>query len=252
MNNLLNQSRLFLKRNGSTILTCIGGVGVIATSIMAVKATPKALRLLEEAKQEKEEKLTKLEVVKVAGPAYIPATIMGVATIASIFGANMLNTRHQASMASAYALLNESYKEYKAKVVELYGEEVDLKIKKEIAKDKYEEGKVTVEESKELFFDDFSGRYFQSTLYDVQQAEYRLNRELIMRDYVNLNEFYEWLGIPPIDAGYELGWSKGANFATYWQEWVDFTHSKVEMEDGMECHIIQMLGEPVPDFEEYW
>lgn len=251
MSNLLNRSKLFVKRNAPTILTYVGGAGVIVTAVMAVKATPKALILLEEAKKEKGEELTKVEIVKTAGPAYIPAAIVGVSTLTCIFGANVLNKRQQAALTSAYALINESYKDYRNKVEELYGKEVDDKIKKEIAKDKYEDGKVTVEEDKELFYDDFSSRYFQSTLYDVQHAEYRLNRELVMRDYVDVNEFYEWLGLEPIDAGYELGWSKGLNLAAYWQEWVDFTHSKVEMEDGMECHIVQMLSEPLPDFRDY-
>lgn len=52
-------ARLFVKRNPSTILTCLGGVVVVATKITAVKATPKALQLIEEAEKEKGEKLTK-------------------------------------------------------------------------------------------------------------------------------------------------------------------------------------------------
>ena len=55
MNNLLRCSKLFVKRNASTILTSVGGVGVVATSVMAVKATPKAIALLEQAKEEKQE-----------------------------------------------------------------------------------------------------------------------------------------------------------------------------------------------------
>ena len=105
----------FLRRNSSTILTCIGAVGVVATAVMAVKATPKALELIENAKEEKGEELTKIEVVKVAGPTYIPAIVTGVATVACIFGSNVLNKRSQASLMSAYALLDNSYKEYKKK-----------------------------------------------------------------------------------------------------------------------------------------
>lgn len=249
MNNLLVKSKLFVRRNGSTILTCIGGVGVIATAVMAVKATPKALERIEQVKEEKGEDLTKIETLKVAGPAYIPATLTGVGTIACIFGANVLGKREQASLMSAYALLSNSYKEYKDKVKDLYGKEVDTHIKQEVAKDKYEE--VKMEDNKELFYDEFSGRYFQSTLYDVQQAEYQLNRDNTMRGYAYLNEFYEHLGLEPIDAGYSLGWSPGACLDYYWQEWIDFSHSKVVMDDGLECHVIYMMNEPIPDFEEY-
>jgi len=142
MNKLVHQSTRFIKRDASTILTCVGGAGVVATSVMAVKATPKALMLLEAAKQEKGEELTTLETFKVAGPVYIPSVVMGVTTLACIFGANMLNKRQQASLMSAYALLDNSYKDYKKKVTELYGEQVDTKIKTEVAKDKYEEKEV--------------------------------------------------------------------------------------------------------------
>ena len=61
MNKLLNGSKLFVRKNASTILTCIGGAGVIATSVLAVRATPKALMLLENAKKEKGESLTKMK-----------------------------------------------------------------------------------------------------------------------------------------------------------------------------------------------
>ena len=60
-------ARLFAKRNASTVLTCLGGVGVVATTVLAVKATPKALQLIEEEKQKKGEELSKWEVVKTAG-----------------------------------------------------------------------------------------------------------------------------------------------------------------------------------------
>ena len=134
--NLLSSSKLFLKRNSSTILTCIGAAGVIATSVLAVKATPKAMALLEQSEEEKGEKLTNMEKVQVAGPAYIPAAIVGASTIACIFGANALSKKTQASLMSAYALLDSSYKQYKNKVKELFGEDSDRNIRKGMAKDK--------------------------------------------------------------------------------------------------------------------
>lgn len=123
----------------STLLTCIGAIGVIGTSVMSVKATPKAVKLLEESEKEKGEKLTKIEVVKTVAPAYIPAAILGISTIACIFGANILSKNNQAALASAYAILDRSYKEYRNKVNELYGEEAEDRVKNEIATDHYEE-----------------------------------------------------------------------------------------------------------------
>lgn len=251
MDKLLRQTKLFLRRNGSTILTYVGAVGVGATAVLAVKATPKALLLVDKAEEEKGEKLTKLEVVRVAGPAYIPAVLMGGATIACIFGANVLNKRQQASLMSAYALANRSYSDYKGKVAELYGDEANAQVRESIAKDKYEEEDIQVNEDEKLFYDDFSGRYFTSTIAKVQNAEYQLNRDLSMRDWATVNEFYEYLGIAPIDGGDELGWSTGMNFDYYWQSWIDFGHQKVVMDDGLECIIVTFFADPSVGWEDY-
>lgn len=251
MGNLLQRSKLILRRNAPTILSSIGGVGVVATAVLAVKATPKALQCIEQAEEEKGDKLTKAETVIAAGPVYIPSILVGAGTIACIFGANMLNKRQQASLMSAYALLDKSYKEYKGKVKELYGEEANDKVVAEVAKDKYKDSDISVEDDKQLFYDDYSGRYFESTIERVLEAKYQLNRELFMRGYVYLNEFYEMLDIPPIDAGDDLGWSPGSNLDYYWQEWIDFNFRKVTMDDGLECTIVTMLGEPTMDFADY-
>lgn len=152
---------MFKRSHVSTLLTCIGAIGVVATSIMAVKATPKATRLLEASEEEKGEKLTKMEIVKIAGPAYIPAAVVGVSTIACIFGANILTKNSQASLASAYALLDRSYKEYRNKVNALYGEEADDEVRTKLANDYYEDYDETDVESDinvddddmKLFFD---------------------------------------------------------------------------------------------------
>lgn len=251
MNKLVNQSKRFLNRNSSTILTFLGGAGVVATSVLAVKATPKALKLLETAKDEKGEELTTLEVIRTAGPVYIPSIITGVSTIVCIFGANILNKRSQASLMSAYALLDNSYKDYKKKVIELYGEEADLEIKTSIAKDKYEETDIEVKDDKKLFYDFYSGRYFESTDEQVRKAEYDLNRELSVMSYASLNDFYDLLKIEKIDGGDDIGWSAAKNFECYWQSWIDFAHEKAVMEDGLECCIIHIQSEPTLGYDEY-
>lgn len=253
MNKLLRQSKLFMKRNSSTILTGVGAVGVVVTSVMAVKATPKALRLLEEAKLEKGEELTKFEIVKTAGPAYVPSVLVGAATVVCIFGANVLNKRQQAAMMSAYALLDQSYKDYKKKVDELYGEGATKEVEKEIVKNKYNESDLSIDDGdgKELFYDAFSERYFRATLSDVIAAEYEINHLLAQDCGVYLNEFYDELGIDTVDYGDYIGWSSFELVETYWYCWVEFGHEKVTMDDGMECTIIHMFTEPTFDFENY-
>lgn len=248
---LLHYSGLFLKRNASTILTCIGGIGVAATAITAVKATPKALQILEETKREKNEELSKWEIVKAAGPVYIPSVLIGVSTIACIFGANALNIHQQAALMSAYALLDNSYKEYKNKVKELYGEEADTEVKTAIVKDKFKESDIITSSEQQLFYDDFSGRYFESTTEKVLAAEYRVNNTLAREFGVFLNEFYDALNIDTVDYGDYLGWSYYEISENYCYCWVEFKHTKVILDDGLECTIITILTEPTFDFENY-
>lgn len=251
MNNLLQVSQQFVRKNASTILTCIGGAGVVATSVMAVKATPKAMRLIEAKKEEKGEKLTVWETIETAGMTYLPSAITGIATIACIFGANALNKRQQAALMSAYALLDNSYKEYKKKVTELYGEDADREVRDEMAKDDYAEEDIDVYDGKRLFYDEFSERYFESTTEDVLRAEYELNRMFAQDSGIFLNEFYELLGIDRVDYGDYLGWSAFETVETYWYCWIEFDHRKVVMDDGLECTIITMRNEPTFDFENY-
>lgn len=251
MNKFLFNSKVFLKRNSSTILTCVAGVGVVATVVTAVKATPKAMALIEEAKEVKGDDLTKMETVLVAAPAYISTTVLGVSTLVCIFGANALNKQQQAALTSAYALLDNSYKEFKAKVQELYGAGTVDVVKGEIVKDRYKENPIEVSDEMELFYDDFSGRYFESTRERVLQAEYQLNRTLAYDYGVYLNEWYELLGIKTVDYGDYLGWSSYELVETTWASWVNFHHKKILIDDDLECTVITMEFEPTYDFENY-
>ena len=175
----------------------------------------------------------------------------GLTTLACIFGANALNKRQQASLISAYALLDNSYKEFKAKTEELYGEDAIKQVRNEIAKDKYDDIDIVVEDDRQLFYDDFSGRYFESTMADVVHAEYMLNRDLAIGTYVCLNEFYDRLGIPPVDGGDELGWNGCELSDMQWYSWIEFHHEKVIMDDGLECCIIEMRSDPTADYLNY-
>ena len=245
-------SKNFWHRNGSTILTYLGGAGVIATTLVAVKSTPKALRLLEEAKDEKGEDLTRVEKIKIAGPVYIPSILIGVGTLSCIFGANIMNKRHQAALVSAYTLLDSSFKEYKQKAKDIYGEDGEKAIRDAIAKDHYneEDHSDAYDDGKQLFYDEYSQRYFRATNETVLRAEYVINKNLVDECYVDLNELYDLLGIDRVDYGEYVGWSSAQMFEMYWSSWINFSHEKVEMEDGMECYIIRFT-EPMVDFLDY-
>ena len=107
-------ARLFIKRNSATILSFVAVAGVVATAITSANATPKAVRALDTAKLNKgEEELTKIEKVKIVLPVYLPTIITGAATVVCILGSNVLNQRTQASLSSAYAIVDQSYRDYR-------------------------------------------------------------------------------------------------------------------------------------------
>ena len=245
------KSNLFLKKNSATILTVAAAAGVSTTSVLSAKAAIKASRVLAHKEEEKGEKLTLEETISVVWTIYIPPVVAGMSTIACVFGANILNQRQQASLASAYALVDSSYKEYKAKLKELYGEEAHNNIVDAIAAEKCDEVHISaggltsaytqeIESDTEprLFYDEYSGRYFETTIEKVLLAEYHLNRNYILRGFARLNEFYEFLGLEPTDYGETVGWDICGEIY-----WIDFNHRKAfigDDNDGFECYIIEM------------
>lgn len=250
----MNNKEVFLRKHSSTILTVIGAAGVVATTVLAVRATPKALKLIEDEKQRREESklifnndgisyekvivpdLTTLEVVRIAWKPYVPAAITGISTIACIFGANYLSVKSQASLMSAYALLDSTFKEYRNKTRKLCPEESPI-FEHEIIKSKFDPD-MELDDDKELFFDYQSMRYFQSTFEEVKNAECTLNKKLSMDGYACLNDFYDILGIEHIPYGYQLGWSTIASDKVYGGTDLEFEYEKVETDDGLECNII--------------
>lgn len=250
MNNLLTVSKRFVKKNSSIILTCVGAAGVVATTVSAVKATPKALKLIEEAEKEKGDDLSKWETIQVAAPTYIPTVLLGIGTITCVFGAHMVNQRTQAALTSAYALLDQTHKEYKKKVEEMYGEGADQEVKAELAKDKYKDIDIDEEDELPLFYDEFSKRYFNAKNEDILYAEYEINKLLNTNGVVSLNDYYNLVGLDPVDYGEYLGWSSAQMYEHFWDDWLYFHHTKVEMDDGLECYIIDYT-EPFANYLDY-
>lgn len=255
MSDLLTVSKRFVKKNSSTILTVLGAAGVVGTAVMAVKATPKAMELIELAEEEKGEELTKWEKVQIAGPSYIPTIMFGAATVGCIFGAQFLSKRTQAALTSAYVLLDQTHKEYKNKVKELYGEDGDKLIRAAVAKDNYEEKDQEeyddeYEDGKTLFYDEFSKRYYRVTKETQLRAEYEINKMLSQAGGASLNDYYDLLEIDRQDYGEFMGWSAAQMSEMFWDAWLYFHHTKVDMDDGIECYIVDYT-EPFIEFEEY-
>lgn len=244
-----------LKVSAPTILTIFGVGGLAATSILAVKVTPKAVRIIDEKQLRSPEPLTKMEITKLCWNLYIPSTIVGLSTITCIVGANILNQRQQASIVSLYGMLDQSYKRYRKAACEVYGEDADSNIIAQVAKDVYVYDRgicgcttysPDLDEASEkvLFYDAFSGRYFQSAVASVINAQYHINRNWVLQGEVTMNEFYDFLGIDKIAGGDDVGWTY--EYAEEGMAWIDFDISKTTMDDGLECYILTTPFGPDP------
>lgn len=246
----------WLKQNTPVILSVIGAAGVAVTAVTAVKGATKASKLIKKAEEEKGEPLEKTEKLIAAIPAYVPTIVAGVSTTICVLSAAVLNKRQQAAIMGAYTLINSSYKEYKSKLKELYGEKAHHDIMESIAKEQCSDVHITSDtifgtstldfgdaeepEVTRTFYDCLSKRCFESTISNVIQAEYHLNRNFLLGGTISLNEFYEFLGLDNTDEGDELGWSN-CNGDIFW---IDFDHHKMTLDDGMEVFMIEPVFEP--------
>lgn len=186
------------------------------------------------------------------GREYIPSVILGTSTIACLIGANILNRKQQASLISAYALIDESFKKYKKATKTVYGDDADTKIKSEIAKSTYVSctghslysPDLDYSDDKMLFYDMISSRYFRASIPAVINAQYHINRNLQLRGYVSINEFYEFIGIEQVDGGDDFGWNIDELISDNIM-WLDFNNDYTVMDDGLECCIISAIYEPI-------
>ena len=244
----MNRLERFIRKHSSTILTVVGATGVIATTVLAVSATPKAIKLIEERKRELNvNKLTPIELIKTAWKPYAPAAVVGFGTITCIFGANILSTKNQASLISAYTLLDQSYKEYQNKVVSACGNELENSLRHEIIRSKYEYD-IDLNHDEVLFYDYTSRRFFKATMQKVMCAETKFKEEFINRGYACLNEYYDYLGIPYVDYGYQLGWLSVENNEPYNCKELEFEYEEISIDESLKCWVITTNLPPSTDY----
>lgn len=245
----------FCKVHNATILTWTGVVGVTATAVLAARATPKALALLEEQEEIKQanhgESLTGFEKFLVVAPTYAPTALMVLATSACILGADKLNKNKQKMLLSAYVTVSSALTTYQDKVKEVFGEEGHDKVLKELREDY--DWMLEYGEFHEInkFYDPYSDRYFEMSIYDFQQAEYKTNRMYNFLGRLTLNEFYDFFGLEGIEGGDNKGWSAFRDWECIGYSWIEVNYEKGVTEDGVECFIIGFNMEPTADFEMY-
>lgn len=209
---LMKQGKQLAKKNSPTILTAVGLAGMATSTVLAVKATPKALELIDQAEYDKGEELTKTEVVKAAWKPYLPAIGLTVFSMGCIIGANSIHMRRSAVLASAYKLSQTALHEFKDKTLEVVGEKKTKEIKNAVSKEQVRKNPVNQSEviitskGEQLCYEPISGRYFKSDIDKIKSAVVDANMHMLNNEYISLNEFYGLLGLSYTKNGYDLGW----------------------------------------------
>lgn len=224
-----------VSKHSPMILTTVGIVGMATTVVLAVKATPKALEMIydEEIKKidqqvkdgvepkDLHKQLTPIETVKAAWKPYVPAAITGVVSIGCFIGANSVNAKRNAALATACQLSATALSEYKEKVNETVDEETKKIIDDKVAKEKLKKNQVPAKEEKilqnqelildsahHLCYDAGGNLYFRSDENKIRTAINRLNSRMNGGEpYVSLNDLYSELDIRGTDVGELLGWN---------------------------------------------
>lgn len=247
----------FCKNHATLILTVLSSVGVAATSVCVASATIKAKEKVDDMKEERENwketsgidqpEITKEEIVKECWKFYIPSAVIGVGTISCIIAANAIGAKEQKSLAAAYAMIDQGYKQYRKKVVDRYGKEVDRSIENEViveqanADDEDTSKKVTC-------YDMYSDRYFETTQIQIEKAINAVNRDLAIYGYASLNDFYRKLGVSETEEGDSLGWDIESIAEWLGFCWLDFALEPCNMGNGEKCYVIQATYSPSIDF----
>lgn len=245
----------FAITNSPAILTGLAVTGALTSAVLAGKASFKAAELIAEAQNEldqsnlitlEQDVLETKEKVQLVWTLYIPAVGACVTTVIAIVAANQIGTRRTAAMAAAYSVSEKAFGEYREKVVTKMGEKKEQVVRDEIAQDRVDRNPasqnqlVMIGDSEVLCYDQFSGRYFNSSMETIKKAQNDLNFKILNEGYASLNDFYEEIGLEYISAGDEFGWSSDKK--------LEVSISTVLSTDQRPCLAIDYYTRPFKDY----
>lgn len=254
VNGVASKTVMKLKKHSPEILVMAGTAGTVVSAVLACKATTKVAEILDETKgtldtihegmetgaingQEYTTEDGKKDTVVVYAQTgmklaklYAPAIILGTLSITSILASHNILRKRNVALGAAYAVIDKSFKEYRGRVIERFGEQVDTELKYGIKAKKFEEIEVDPETGKEkkvkktvmvadpnlqsdyaVYFDSKSRNYETNPDYNrmflkAQQAF--ANDKLQTRGHLFLNEVLDDLDLPRTPAGQIVGWTK--------------------------------------------
>jgi hypothetical protein len=168
-------------------------------------------------------------------------------SIPCIIAGNHVNNKRNAALAAAYTISETALQEYQDKAKEIVGDKKEQQIREAVGKDTvektYKKGSTLVSGSGDYrFYDELSGRYFNSTWNKVLKSANELNANAIGgEDTITLNDWYEAIGLDPVELGEERGWSVYNNGA---KGLIEISLTSILTEDNIPCAAIHYENRP--------
>lgn len=209
------------KENAPTICAVASGVCTVMAVVEGSKATLKASEIVEkhregmESEDQTERREATLNMVKEAAPVYTKTVIFTGAALGLLFASNKMHLKREAALLAAANLTEMAYKSYADKVREIAGEETSEKIDEECAKERAEKvtDSITDEDisiwtgtGDEPFIDSWTGRKFRGSQVSIREALSDLNNRKLSEWRIYLNDFYDLIHVPEVEAGEYIGW----------------------------------------------
>lgn len=210
--------RNFTVAHSTTILTSVGVAGVVGTAVSASVASVKSYKTVKEVEEEEKRDLEFKEKVKLCWKYYIPTVATGATTISAVIGSNIISGKKEAAMASALALAERSFEEYKDVVAEKLGNDEAKELQDKVIFDKIADTdseeihpEWTFEtHGKTLCYDYYCGRYFYSDPAYLRSCEGEINRLYLTEGVISLQQVYDEMGLLSSNwLARQLGWEVG-------------------------------------------
>ena len=254
--NLFDKVLNFTKEHNPEILVGLGVAGMMTSTVLAVKATPKALDIMEDKKADMGVTyLTRKEIAQATWKLYAPSIGVGLASAACIILGTSKSIKRNTALATVYALSESTLREYQTKAKEMFGEEKAAELDREVAKARVRKREVTTIVETEgseyihhtgngdtLVYDTLSGRYFRSSMNSIESAVNSINKSLLNDYIMTLNEFYNELGVPTIGAGSLIGWKSD-------KELLEVSFESDVDQNGNPYLVLSYKNRPIPVYD---
>lgn len=258
-----HRAGLILKKHSPEIFIVAGVVGTVTSAVMACKATTKLNTILDKSKEDIDAIHTAIENKAVNGEEYTaedgkkdltivytqtglklvklytPSVALGALSLTAIIASHRMLTKRNAALAAAYTAVDKGFKQYRGRVVERFGKDIDRELRYNIKAKEIEERvvdengnesitKTTVKTIDPLGHDEYSRIFDELNPYWTKSSEYNMtflmnqqrtaNKLFEEQGYLFLNDVYKMLGFLPTQAGQVIGWiydPKDPNLSNY-------------------------------------